>query len=538
MASALSKHEKVAEILKCGNDPVYFINKYIKIQHPIRGRIQFETYDFQDDVVRDLQEHRFNIVLKSRQLGLSTIAAAYSVWYAIFHKDKNILVIATKLETAINFIKKVKTALQALPPWLLLPKFNENKTEVNFNNGSQIKAVPTSDDAGRSEALSLLIVDEAAFIRNFEDIWTGLSPTISTGGRALILSTPNGVGGTYYRLWVDGVAGQNGFNTISLPWWVHPEHDDAWFKKETRNLTRKKISQEYLCDFLASGDTFLQPDNLDWLKENVQEPIEKIGFDRNIWVWKHPDPGSRYVISADIARGDAADFSAFHIINADTSVVEVEYMGKAPPEMMGALIDEWGRKYNDALAIPENNTFGYSTCVYLRDTAAYPRLYYSKNKGDPFKYTQVVSNQLPGFSTQAGSRVNILTKFEELVRNKQLHIYSSRLVTQLQAFVWQGTKPTALKDSHDDLIISLAIGAWIVGGAGKLDSKGHDHAIAMMGSFSVNRRDQTTLPHDEVRPLTKAQVTGMLPSNVYKPRASSEVNQKLPNIHDFSWLLS
>ncbi len=160
MVGFLTKYEKTQEILQCAKSPVHFINTYVYIQHPVQGRIKFDTYPFQDDVVRDLQKHRFNIVLKSRQLGLSTIAAAYAVWYAIFAKDKNIIVIATKLDTAQNFIKKVKIALKSLPPWLVMPTWEENKTAVTFSNGSQIVAIPTSDDAGRSEAISLLIVDE------------------------------------------------------------------------------------------------------------------------------------------------------------------------------------------------------------------------------------------------------------------------------------------------------------------------------------------------------------------------------------------
>ena len=156
----MSRQQTVAEILKCGKDPIYFMKKYCKIQHQVRGLIPFETYDFQDDCVKDFQQHRFNIVLKSRQLGLSTVSAAYVLWYAIFKKDKNILVIATKLNTAINFIKKVKTMLDALPPWLLLTKFEPTKQSIRFTNGSTITAVPTSPDAGRSEALALLVVDE------------------------------------------------------------------------------------------------------------------------------------------------------------------------------------------------------------------------------------------------------------------------------------------------------------------------------------------------------------------------------------------
>ena len=158
----------------------------------MRGLIPFEMYPFQEDCVDEFNDHRFNIILKSRQLGISTLTAAYSVWMAIFKKEKNILVIATKLKVAQNFIIKVKTMIRSLPKWLLLPDIvSNNKQEIMFSHGSQIKAIPTSDDAGRSEALSLLIIDEAAFVRNFDTIWTGIYPTISTGGRVIVLSTPN-----------------------------------------------------------------------------------------------------------------------------------------------------------------------------------------------------------------------------------------------------------------------------------------------------------------------------------------------------------
>lgn len=158
--STYERSGQIQEIIKCGKDATYFIKNYAKIQHPTRGLIKFETYPFQDDCVKSFEENRFNIVLKSRQLGLSTITAAYAVWYAIFKKDKNILVIATKLSTAMNFIKKVKTVLDNLPKWLLLTSFDPTKQSIRFHNGSVITAVPTSPDAGRSEALSLLIVDE------------------------------------------------------------------------------------------------------------------------------------------------------------------------------------------------------------------------------------------------------------------------------------------------------------------------------------------------------------------------------------------
>jgi Terminase large subunit, T4likevirus-type, N-terminal len=531
----MSRQATVAEILKCGKDPSYFMKKYCKIQHQLRGLIPFDTYDFQDDCVSQFQQHRFNIVLKSRQLGLSTVSAAYVVWYAIFKKDKNILVIATKLNTAINFIKKVKTMLDGLPPWLLLTKFEPTKQSIRFTNGSTITAVPTSPDAGRSEALALLIVDEAAFIRDFDEIWTSLYPTLSTGGSAIILSTPNGVGGQYYKLWMEAESGANDFNPIRLPWNVHPEHDQTWFDKETKNLPKRKVAQEFLCDFISSGDTFLQPSEFEKLREMIRPPMAKEGPQGGVWVWRHPEMGRKYIISSDVARGDSGDYSTFHVIDHETCEVVAEYMGKIPPDRLADLLSEYGRSYNNALICPEQNTFGYFTCVKLRDEG-YPRLYYQNHTGDVFEYRPTDPETIPGFSTQTKTRNQILTKLEEVVRNGRLKTYSQRLYDQLQAFIWNGSKAQAAKDAHDDLIMSLAIGAWLVAGDGGFSEQGMNMAMAMLKATSRGNRQIDSLPGgiNDVRPVPNPHIQGFTPYNVNKPREADKVNH--PSASDFSWL--
>lgn len=533
-ANYMSRQQQVAEIIKCGKDPIYFMKKYCKIQHAVRGLIPFNTYDFQDDCVKSFEQHRFNIVLKSRQLGLSTISAAYVVWYAIFKKDKNVLVIATKLSTAINFIKKVKTMLDGLPSWLLLCKFEPTKQSIRFTNGSTITAVPTSPDAGRSEALSLLIVDEAAFIRDFDEIWTSLYPTLSTGGSAIILSTPNGVGGQYYKLWTQAESGTNDFNPIRLPWWVHPEHDQTWFEKETRNLPKRKVAQEFLCDFISSGDTFLQPQDLENVRDAIRQPIEKIGPQNTIWIWRRPEAGKRYAISADVARGDAADFSAFHVIEYDSGEVVSEFMGKVTPDRFADILFEHGKLYNDALICPEQNTFGYFTCVKLRD-AGYPRLYYSNHEGDPYEYRPSNPETIPGFTTQTKSRNQILTSLEESIRKGSLKSYSQRLYDQLQSFVWNGSKAMASKDSHDDLIMSVAIGAWLVIGTSNGSENAMNIANAILKATTLLRRDSSELPRiNEVKPVPNAQIQGFTPDSFAKPRDATTI--KVNDVSDFSWL--
>ena len=480
-----SKQRQIKEIVKCGKDPVHFFNKYVKIQHPTRGLIPFKTYDFQNDCANAFNEHRFNIILKSRQLGLSTLSAAYAVWLAVFYKDKSILVIATKLAVAMNFIRKVKIVLRNMPKWLLLPDLVENnKQSVLFSNGSQIKAIPTSEDAGRSEALTLLIVDEAAFVRNFDEVYTGLYSTLQTGGRAIILSTPNGVGNMYHKLYVDAEAGLNQFNAIKLLWDVHPDHDDEWFKAEAKNMTKVQVAQELMCDFAASGNTFLQSGDIEYMRHSIRSPLEKWGPQAGVWMWKYPRNDRKYIISADVARGDASDYSTFHVIDIMESEIVCEFKGKSPPDEFAIVLAEAGRKYLDALLCPENNSYGYALIMKLVELD-YPNLYYAKESD---RYATYDNNNISkiGFQTNAKTRPQILTKLEETLRCKQVKSYSSRLYDELKTFIWKNGKAQAQKGKNDDLVMSLAIGVWLYDTTPALTQQGQSLMNAMMQAFAVN----------------------------------------------------
>lgn len=232
------------EYKKCAEDPSYFMRRYAKIQHPKRGKILFELYPFQESVLTDFRDHQYNIVLKSRQLGISTLIAGYSLWLMLFQSDKNILVIATKQETAKNLVTKVRVMYDNLPSWLKTTVVEHNKLSLRFKNGSQIKAVSAASDSARSEALSLLVIDEAAFIDGIDDIWASAQQTLATGGQAIINSTPNGVGNFYHKQWVSSKLGENLFNPIFLHWKVHPERDQKWRDEQTAILGPQKAAQE------------------------------------------------------------------------------------------------------------------------------------------------------------------------------------------------------------------------------------------------------------------------------------------------------
>jgi hypothetical protein len=533
MAVVQSKQRQVQEVIKCGKDPSYFFNSYIKIQHPIKGLIPFSTYPFQDECVQKFIDNRFTIVVKSRQLGLSTLTAAYAVWLAIFQKDKNILVIATKLSVAQNFIKKVKTMVRSLPPWLLLPRIvTDNKQLLEFSHGSSIKAVPTSDDAGRSEALSLLIVDEAAFVKNFDELWTGLYPTISTGGRTILLSTPNGVGGQYYKLYTDAEAGLNEFCPIKLPWNVHPERDQPWFDSETRNLSQKQISQEYLCDFASSGDTYMSDDDLKWLWANIQHPVERMGPDKNVWVWKYPLSEHKYVISADIARGDSKDYSTFHVIDTSASEVVAEYKGKMPPDRFAELLAQFGKMYNEALLCPENNSYGYATIIKLRDIG-YKKIYSTK-KSTAYMADFVPSNdnEGAGFATSGKTRTLILTKLEEVLRNRHITVRSSRLYDELKTFVWVENRAQAMKGYNDDLVMSLAIGCWLFDASSEYSRDAVALSEAMLKAMSTSKKLFNGASTDVI---TNAHQKNMITKRDPVSRGDSPARGFFPS--DFLWVL-
>lgn len=459
---------KVQEIVKCGADPLYFLKKYGYITHPKRGLIKFTTYPFQDECVKDFEKYRFNIVLKSRQLGLSTICAGYCLWMALFQKEKNIVVIATKLEVAKNFFSKIIKMYDNLPDWLVMPKEESRSVKsIKFTNGSRISAIPTGDDAGRGEGISLLIVDEAAHIQGFDDLWMGLYSTVSTGGNIILLSTPKGVGNIFHKTWAgcDLEKKENDFHGIRLPWTVHPEHDESWFQEQCRQLDARGIQQELLCSFLGSGHTYIPEESQEFIQASIQEPVTKLGHDRNTWVWKYPENGHKYIISADVARGDSDDYSTAHVINTTTDEVVAEYQGKIPPDRFAELLIDLGQKYYNAMICPENNSFGLATAYRLRDLK-YPNIYYEKfAKSSVYQtYTEEdVRNLTPGITTTVKNRQAMLAKLEEVIRNRRLTIHSSRLAEELKTFVWNPTtnKASAMKGYNDDLIMSLAIGCYL-----------------------------------------------------------------------------
>jgi len=452
------------EVVRCGRDPSYFITNYAKISHPQRGLIPFRLYDFQKDLIDNFNDNRFNVILKARQLGISTVTAAYVVWLMMFHREKNVLVIATKFGTAANLVKKVKLILKNLPPWIRISDVAiDNRTSFQLYNGSQIKASSTSGDAGRSEALSLLVIDEAAHVEGLGELWMGLYPTLSTGGRCIALSTPNGVGNWFHKTYSEAEHQSNDFFPTKLLWDVHPDRDQEWFEKETKNMSRREIAQELECNFNMSGETVFHSDDMSFVESLICEPKYRTGFDRNYWIWKEREPDSEYFISADVARGDGKDYSVFHVFNVNTMEIVAEYQGKIAPDIFADVLYSAGKEYGTCMLVVENNSVGFAVLQKLKEKG-YENVYHSIKSTHEYitaLEAEYKSNAVAGFTTSSKTRPLIIAKMEEFIRNKLIKIYSSRLHGEMKTFVWNHGKPEAMRSYNDDLVLACSIGCWI-----------------------------------------------------------------------------
>ena len=498
MANALTKKEILKEIVKAGKDPVYFTINYCRISHPQRGLIPFKAYDYQQELLKDFNDYRFNIILKARQLGISTITAAYIAWLMLFHRDKNILVVATKLQTATNLVKKVKAIIKNLPDWMRISDIEiDNRTSFELKNGSQIKGSSTSGDAGRSEALSLLVVDEAAHVEKLDELWTALYPTLSTGGRCIALSTPNGVGNWFHQNCVESEAGTNAFHMTTLMWDVHPDRDNVWFEKETKNMSKRQIAQELECNFNVSGETVIHPDDIQWFLERAMAPEYRTGFDRNYWIWKKYTEGQPYLVVADVARGDGKDNSAFHIFELATMEVVAEYVGKPTPDDFAEILYNVAGEYGNPMLVIENNNIGFAVLKKMIDKG-YPNLYHSA-KGDHSYVDPITaqwqSNVVPGFTTSSKTRPLIVAKMEEFMRNKLIKINSNRLLSEMKTFIWQAGRPQAMRSYNDDLVMSFAIGCWVRDTVIVESQKDIEYSKEFLSSISTSRTNiSTTIP--------------------------------------------
>jgi hypothetical protein len=479
--------------IQCRKDPAWFMKNYGHIRHPQRGIITFDLWDFQEDAVDDFLKNSYNVVLKARQLGLSTLVAGYAAWMANFFKNKEIYILATKRDTAQNMVDKVRVFLQGIPEWMQAEMVTDNKQSIELANGSKIKASPSTPDAARSESLSLLILDEAAFIQKMDGIWIAAQPTLATGGDCIALSSPNGMGNWFHKTYNEAEAGMTdnvggkivGFNPIKIHWSQHPDRDDEWARIERRKIGDHAFAQEHDCDFVQSGNNVVSLKALEWYAEHpaedevkddgkspyLREPEEKTWVDKNLWIWKYPNYNRQYIISCDVARGDGKDYSAFQVIDIEAYEQVAEYKGKITTDAYAHLILNTAVQYNNAFVVVENASIGHHVImkiieldyknVYwtikdlakIHETNSASQLYY-----DPYNPPK---NAVPGFTTSSKTRPAAITRFEEDIRQHEIILHSNRLFKEIETFIFHNGKEQALEGYNDDLIMAMALGMYV-----------------------------------------------------------------------------
>ena len=481
------------EYIKCAADPIHFMKKYCFIQHPQRGRIQFSLYPFQEKVLKLYQDNPYTLILKSRQLGMSTLCAGYSLWMMLFHKDRNILCVATKQETAKNMVTKVKFMFENLPSWLKIDADENNKLTLRLANGSQIKATSAASDAGRSESVSLLIVDEAAFIDNIGEIWASSQQTLATGGGCIVLSTPYGTGNWFHQTWVRAESKENDFLPVKLPWWVHPDRNQEWRDRQDELLGDPRMAaQECDCDFSTSGDTVFYSEYIEFYEKTyIKDPLERRGADRNLWIWEPCDYSRTYMVVADVARGDGKDFSAFHIIDIENNTQVGEYKGQLGTKEFGHLLVGIATEYNNALLIVENANIGWATLQTIVERE-YTNLYYSPKSGEVsidsyFNQYMDTSKMVAGFTMTSKVRPMIIGKFQEYISDKGVTFQSKRLLEEMKVFVWKNGKAEAQPGYNDDLVMSFGIAMYMRDTAFKFKQHGIDLTKSMLNNIATNR---------------------------------------------------
>ena len=512
------------EYIKCAKDPAYFMKKYCYIQHPTRGRILFHLYPFQEKVLHLFRDNQYLITLKSRQLGISTLASAYALWLMLFHKDKNVLALATTQATARNLVTKTMFMYDELPKWLKLPAVEKNKLSLRLRNGSRIQAKSSNSDAARSEAVSLLLIDEAAFIDNIQETFAAAQQTLATGGQCMALSTPNGIGNWFHQTWEKAESGENSFIPIKLPWTVHPERNQSWRDQQDSDLGPRMAAQECDCDFLSSGDTVFEPDDLVFYEQSYQkDPLERRGVDGNLWIWQPVDYSRSYMVVADVARGDSTDYSTFHIFDIEEATQVAEYKGKLSPKDFGNVLVGIASEYNEALLVVENANIGWATIEQILERE-YRNLYYSSRSEmetvESYMTKYERDRLVPGFTMSVRTRPLVIAKMMEYIRERGVTIQSKRLLAEMRVFIWKNGKAQAQVGYNDDLVMAFATALYVRDTALRLRQQGMDLARAQLSSFTnLNSRNTAVMS-----------TVGSMQNNPYLIRTDH-------GDEDISWLL-
>jgi len=470
--------QKVQELMQCVEDPLYFMRTFMKIQHPLKGALPFDPFPFQLQIIKAFHENRFTIALTARQMGKTTVAAGFLLWKAMFTADTTILVTANKLNQALEIMDRIRFAYQNLPDHIRAGVTKYNEGTMSFDNGSKIVARATSTDAGRGLSITLLYLDEFAFVppNKAKDFWTSIQPVLSTGGSCIITSTPKSDEDQFAQIWkgaIDNVdeygnfrpghLGRNNFFAVKVPWSEHPERDEAWATPFRETLGEARFRQEFECDFVTDDETLINPLALVGLKG-----ISPDFYTGNVRWYKDPSPNKTYCVGHDPSLGTGRDYAAIQVYELPEmiQVAEWQHNNTAPRQQVSQLmkilmfIEQTMRDDPRQIGDPEifwtveNNTIGEAILQIIEDTGEerFPGVFISekKRKGQTRRFRK-------GLNTDNKKKLSACARVKSLIESGRMLINSDQLIKELKTFVATESSFKAKPGSHDDLVMAMVL---------------------------------------------------------------------------------
>lgn len=463
-------HEQLVELAKCAADPKYFIREHCWIQHPTKGRMKFKLFEYQEELLDAYHDYRYSIALISRQMGKSTAAAAYLLWYSMFVPDQTILIAAHKYSGAQEIMSRIRFAYETLPDYLRAGAVSYNKGSIEFDNGSRIVAQATTDNTGRGMSISLAYLDEFAFVRPniAREFWTALSPTLATGGKCIITSTPNQDDDQFAQIWREAcktvddygnetATGKNGFKAYSANWSAHPDRDQDWADQEQAKIGEERFRREHMNEFIAFDETLV-----DSLKLAALEPKEVYAKQGQVRWYKPVVPGNIYMIALDPSLGTGGDAAAIQVYEMPGMKQVAEWQHNKTPIKQQIMILQQIAKYIDAEAkgkseiyySMENNTLGEAGLVLIEELGEenIPGTFLTESKahGRTRAYRR-------GFTTTHKSKLTACAKLKHWVETDKIEIASNNLLREIKTFVARGNSYAAKEGEHDDLVMALIL---------------------------------------------------------------------------------
>tara|TARA_Y100000004_G_scaffold82758_1_gene92783 strand:+ start:11998 stop:13575 length:1578 start_codon:yes stop_codon:yes gene_type:complete len=444
--------EEITEYQKCMNDPAYFARTYAKIINLDKGLVPFDLYPYQEKMFKHFNDNRFSVILACRQSGKSISSVIYILWYAIFHPEKTIAVLANKGATAREMLARITLALENLPFFLQPGCRVLNKGSLEFSNNSKIIAAATSASSIRGQSVNLLFLDEFAFVENASTFYTSTYPVISSGKetKVIITSTPNGIGNMFYKIWEGAVQGANEFKSFRVDWWDVPGRDELWKKQTISNTSETQFAQEFGNQFVGSSTTLISADCLLGMKAK-----DVLKSTRGIKVYNEVEEGHSYIMTVDVSKGRGQDYSTFSVIDITSrpfKQVCTYRDNMISPLLFPDIIVHAAKNYNEAIVIVENNDTGQVVCNGI---------YYDLEYENTFVESAIKKGGIGVTMTKKIKRMGC-SNMKDLLEQNGLEIVDADTILELSTFVPKGNSYEADKGCHDDMVMNLVMFAWFV----------------------------------------------------------------------------